>query len=66
MVVSSYGMKKFELRRLKMTEKINEGRRSFMKVAGLTGAALMVGLHERFADAKQVGPGMIKREEIPS
>ena len=49
-----------------MTERINEGRRSFMKVAGLTGAALMVGLSERFADAKQVGPGMIKRDEIPS
>ena len=49
-----------------MSERVNEDRRSFMKVAGLTGAALMVSLYERFADANQVGPGMIKPEEIPS
>jgi hypothetical protein len=49
-----------------MIEKINEGRRNFMKAAGLTGAALTVGLHERFADARPVGPGVIKRDEIPS
>jgi len=53
-----------EVRRLKMSEKINESRRNFVKAAGLTGAALMVGLKESIADAGSIGPGVIGRGEI--
>ena len=48
-----------------MDDKIKASRRTFIKAAGLAGAAFMVSLHARSQNAEAVGPGFIKGEEMP-